>query len=186
VLPEFVKACGFASAKAAGYEADDFLAAAVAREERRCGTCIVASGDRDSFQLASKHTIILQAVRAGEMARIGPAEVRSRYGFEPEQVADFIALRGDPSDRIPGAPGVGPVTAAALIARSGSLENLLAAGRFSAQADQLRLYKSIATMDRSAPLPPLRDQKPSWRKAARLACDWDLKKLAQRLEALAS
>jgi DNA polymerase-1 len=184
VLPGFVAACGFASAKAAGYEADDFLAAAVAREERRGGTCIVASGDRDSFQLASKQTTILQPVRAGEIARIGPAEVRSRYGIEPKQVPDFIALRGDSSDRIPGARGVGPVGAAALIARYGTLEKLLAAGRFSAQKDQLRLYKSIATMDKSAPLPPLRNQKPTWRKAAKLARGWELNKLAERLEAL--
>ena len=62
VLPEFVTACGFASAKAAGYEADDFLAAAVAREERRGGSTIVATGDRDAYQFASETTTILQPV----------------------------------------------------------------------------------------------------------------------------
>ena len=108
ILPEFVAACGFAAAKAPGYEADDFLAAAVAEEERRGGTAVVASGDRDAFQLASDKTAILQPVRAGEMARIGPAEVRERYGVDPKQVPEFIALRGDPSDKIPGARGVGP------------------------------------------------------------------------------
>src|SRR6266545_2246875 len=75
-LPELVAACGFANAKAAGYEADDFLAAAVAAEERRGGTVLVASGDRDTFQLASDSTTILYPVRAGEVARIGPAQVR--------------------------------------------------------------------------------------------------------------
>ena len=95
VLPQFVEACGFAFAKGAGYEADDFLAAAVAQEERRGGTAVVASGDRDAFQLASDRTVILQPVRAGEMARIGPAEVRERYGVEPKQVPEFIALRGE-------------------------------------------------------------------------------------------
>jgi DNA polymerase-1 len=108
ILPRFVTACGFAYAKAPGYEADDFLAAAVAGEERRNGTAILASGDRDAFQLASDLTTILQPVRAAEMARIGPAEVRERYGVEPSQVPDFIALRGDPSDKLPGAKGVGP------------------------------------------------------------------------------
>ena len=103
VLPQFVEACGFAVAKAPGYEADDFLAAAVAQEERQGGTVVLASGDRDAFQLASDRTVILHPVRAGEMARIGPAEVRERYGVEPKQVPDFIALRGDPSDKIPGA-----------------------------------------------------------------------------------
>ncbi len=185
ILPKFVAACGFASAKAPGYEADDFLAAAVAREERLGGTCIVASGDRDSYQLASKRTTIVQPIRAGELARIGPAEVRERYGVDPKQVPDFIALRGDSSDRIPGAAGVGAVGAASLLERYGTLKKMLAAGRFAAQKDKLLLYKSIATMNKTAPLPPLRNQKPSWDKAAKLARSWNLKKLAERLEALA-
>src|SRR5271168_4383715 len=126
VLPQFVTACGFAAAKAPGYEADDLLAAAVAQEERRGGAAVVASGDRDTFQLASERTVILQPVRAGEMARIGPAEVRQRYGVDPGQVPDFIALRGDPSDKIPGAPGIGPKTAAELLRAHGSLEAVLA------------------------------------------------------------
>ena len=84
LLPEFVAACGFANAKAAGYEADDFLAAAVAAEERRGGTALVASGDRDTFQLASGKTTILYPVRAGELARIGPAEVRAAIRRRPE------------------------------------------------------------------------------------------------------
>jgi exodeoxyribonuclease-3 len=103
VLPEFVAACGFANAKAPGFEADDFLAAAVAAEERGDGSALVASGDRDSFQLASPSTTILYPMRAGEIARIGPDEVRQRYGVDPKQVPDFIALRGDPSDKLPGA-----------------------------------------------------------------------------------
>lgn len=185
ILPKFVASCGFASAKAPGYEADDFLAAAVAREERLGGTCIVASGDRDTYQLASTRTTIVQPIRAGELARIGPAEVRERYGVDPEQVPDFIALRGDSSDRIPGAAGVGAVGAASLLERYGTLKKMLAAGRFAAQREKLLLYKSLATMDKSAPLPPLRNQKPSWDKAAELARSWNLKKLAERLAALA-
>jgi len=122
----------------------------------------VASGDRDAFQLASATTTILQPVRAGEMARIGPDEVRERYGVDPKQVPDFIALRGDPSDRIPGVAGVGAKGAANLLRRYGSLETALAEGRFAAEAEKLRLYRSIATMDASAPLPPLEDQTPTW------------------------
>jgi DNA polymerase-1 len=185
VLPELVAACGFANAKAPGYEADDFLAAAVAHEERRGGTAIVASGDRDAFQLASATTTIVHPVRAGEMARIGPAEVIERYAVEPRQVPDFIALRGDPSDKLPGARGVGPKTAASLLRRYGSLENAIAEGRFAAQADALRLYRRIATMDASAPLPPLRDQVPTWAQASALARDWGLDRLADRLADLA-
>jgi DNA polymerase I len=184
VLPQFVAACGFAYAKAPGFEADDFLAAAVAQEERRGGTAIVASGDRDAFQLASDRTTILQPVRAGEMARIGPAEVRERYGVEPKQVPDFIAIRGDPSDKIPGLPGVGPKGAASLLRRYGSLEAALAQGSFAAQAEQLRLYRSIATMDASAPLASLDDQTPTWGIAAALAREWELNQLADRLAAI--
>jgi DNA polymerase-1 len=184
-LPQFVAACGFANAKAPGYEADDFLAAAVAKEEKRGGTAVVASGDRDTFQLASERTTILHPVRAGEMARIGPAEVRERYGVDPQQVPDFIALRGDPSDKLPGAKGVGAVGAATLLRSYGSLEKALAAGRFPAQAQDLRLFLSIATMDASAPIPPLRNQQPTWGKAAVLARDWELNALGERLEGLA-
>ena len=71
-------------------------------------------------------TTILQPVRAGQMARIGPAEVRERYGVEPEQVPDFIALRGDPSDKLPGAKGIGPKSAASLLRKYGTLEEALA------------------------------------------------------------
>ena len=140
IIPKFVAACGFANAKKAGYEADDFLAAAVAAEERRGGTALVASGDRDTFQLASERTTILYPIRGGGVERIGPAEVSQRYGVEPAQVPDFIALRGDPSDKPPGAPGVGANGATALLRQYGSLAAILKAGRFAKQAEDLRLY----------------------------------------------
>jgi DNA polymerase I len=184
LLPKFVAACGFQNAKAPGFEADDFLAAAAAAEEKRGGTVLIASGDRDTFQLASDRTTILYPVRAGEMARIDPAAVRARYGVDPGQVPDFIALRGDPSDKLPGAPGVGATGAATLLQRYGTLEAALAAGRFHAHAENLRLFRSIATMNRRAPLPSLRSQKPTWHKAAALAQEWELNQLAGRLEEL--
>ncbi len=185
LLPAFVAACGFANAKAAGYEADDFLAAAAAAGQRRGGTVLVASGDRDTFQLASERVTILYPVRAGVIERVGPAEVRQRYGVDPKQVPDFIALRGDPSDKLPGAPGIGAAGAAALLRKYGTLEKLLKAGRFPAQAERLRLFRSIATMDPKAPLPPLGRQEPTWLRAAELAREWDLKQLATRLEKVA-
>jgi DNA polymerase-1 len=156
----------------------------VASEERRGGTAIVASGDRDSYQLASGRTIIVAPVKAGVMARIGPAEVKEKYGVDPKQVPDFIALRGDPSDKIPGAKGVGPWTAASLLGRYGSLENALADGRFAAEAEDLRLYRRLATMDATSPLPPLPDQVPDWAGAAALAATWGLKALAERFQGL--
>lgn len=185
VLPQWVAACGFAYAKAPGYEADDFLAAAVAEEEKRGGAAIVASGDRDAFQLASARTTILQPIKAGEMARIGPAEVRERYGVEPRQVPDFIALRGDPSDRLPGARGVGPKGAAALLRKYATLEDAFADGQLASQAEALRLYRHIATMDPTAPLPPLDDQRPTWARVAALTREWGLNRLAVRLDELA-
>ena len=184
LIPDFVAACGFQNAKAAGFEADDFLASAAYKEEKRGGTVLIASGDRDAFQLASDRTTILYPVRGQGMARIGPAEVRARYGVDPARVPDFIALRGDPSDKIPGAPGVGAAGAATLLNRYGSLDAALKAGRFPAQAKSLRLYRSIATMDRKAVLKLPRDQKPTWNKAAALARGWDLKQLAARLAEL--
>src|SRR4051794_2030519 len=82
-------------------------AAGVAAEGRGGGTVLVASGARDTFQLASQATKILYPGRAGEVARMGPAEVRTRYGVDPGQVPDFIAVRGDPSDKLPGVAGMG-------------------------------------------------------------------------------
>src|SRR4051794_19198423 len=179
-LPELVEAFGFVAAKAPGYEADDFLAAAVAHGK---GPVLVATSDRDAFQLVSERVTILQPVKGvSELTRVGPAEVRARYGVEPEQVPDFIALRGDSSDRIPGAPGVGPKKAAEVLRQYGTLEAALAAGRFAPNADDLRLYRRIATMDAGAPIPDLADQEPTWERALQKARELGLNALAKRLE----
>ena len=187
LMVQIVGAMGFANAKGGGYEADDFLGAAVASEEARGGEALVATSDRDLFQLASERTTILQPVRGvSELARIGPPEVQERYGVEPARVPDFIALRGDPSDKLPGAAGVGPKKAADVLRAHGTLEDALAAGRFSAEAEDLRLYRRIATVDASAPLPPLDDQIPTWAEASALAREWGLNGLADRLAKLAA
>jgi DNA polymerase-1 len=185
VLPEFMTAFGITNGKAAGFEADDFLATAVAMEEKRGGTALVASGDRDAFQLASDKTTILHPRKAGEIARVDPAGVRTWYGIDPKQVPDFIALRGDPSDKIPGAKGVGEKTAASLLQRYATLEDMLADGKFPTQADDLRLYKRIATMVTDAPLGKIPDMTPTWDKASALAKKWELNTLSERLAVLA-
>jgi len=182
LMPAFVEEFGFVSAKHGGYEADDFLAASVARWP---GPVVVASNDRDTFQLVSERVSVLQPVRGGGFARVGLDEVRSRYGVEPEQVPDFIALRGDPSDRIPGAPGVGPKSAASVLHEYGTLEAALAAGRFSPIADDLRLYRRVAAMDADAPLPALHDTPPDWARAATAAGELGLGALSRRLGELA-
>jgi DNA polymerase-1 len=187
MLPELVEAFGFRTARAAGYEADDFLGACAAAEEKRRGTCLVVTSDRDAYQLVSERTTILKPVRGvSELARVGPAEVLEAYGVLPDQVPDFIALRGDPSDKIPGAKGVGPKTAAAVLKQHGSLEAALAVGRFPTQAEDLRLYRRIATFDASAPLPSLSDQTPTWAEASSLAREWGMNALAERLAERAS
>jgi DNA polymerase-1 len=108
--------------------------------------------------------------------------VRERYGVDPQQVPDFIALRGDPSDRIPGARGIGPKRAAELLGQYGSLEAMLEAGRLGAEAEALRLFRSMATLDRTAPLPPLPDVDPDWRAAAAHVRELGLEGLAKRFE----
>jgi DNA polymerase-1 len=183
LLPRLVESTGLRCAKAPGYEADDFLAAAVASEEAAGGLALVATSDRDAFQLVSPRTTVLQPVRGGgPPARIGPDEVLARYGVCPEQVPDFIALRGDPSDRIPGARGIGEKRAAELLRAHGTLEALLADGRFAAEADDLRLYRHVATMDRGAPIPPLPDTEPDWRAGATFAEELGLPGVARRFE----
>jgi 5'-3' exonuclease, C-terminal SAM fold len=92
----------------------------------------------------AKSTTILYPVRAGEVVRIGPDQVCERYGVDPKQVPDFIALRGDPSDKIPGALGAGPQRAGQLVRRYETLDGVLAAGLFPMQAGALRLYRAIA------------------------------------------
>ncbi len=186
LLPQLIEACGFMVGKGAGFEADDFLATAVAMETKAGGTVLVASGDRDSFQLASDSVTILYPVKMGDMARIGPAEVRERYDVEPGQVPDFIALRGDPSDKIPGARGVGEKTAASLLKRYPDIEAMLADNRFPGQEEALRLYRRIATMVATAPLGKIPDMVPTWDKAAALTREWELRALTERLEALAA
>jgi len=179
MMPALTESYGFQVGKAGGYEADDFLAAAARAWP---GPVVVATSDRDAFQLVSERVTILQPVKGvSELARIGPAEVRERYGVEPEQVPDFIALRGDPSDKIPGAPGVGPKKAADVLKQHGSLAQALADGRFSQIAEELLLYRDIATMDAEAPLPKLTPTPPDWARAADHARELGLGSLEKRL-----
>lgn len=161
--PELVTAFGFAAAKAGGYEADDLLAAGAHGEQAAGGTALVVTSDRDAYQLVTDRVTVL-APRSGAYApdRIGPAEVVERYGVRPDQVPDFIALRGDPSDKLPGARGIGAKAAAALLCRYERLEAIVEHAEVlrPRQAEAVRdpllgTFKRIATMDDGAPaLPP--------------------------------
>ena len=183
ILPRLTEKLGFFVGKAPGYEADDFLAAAA---KTWPGDVLVATSDRDAYQLVSDRVTILAPVRGvSEIARIGPAEVRERYGVDPEQVPDLIALRGDPSDKLPGARGVGPKKAAEILGQYRTLEDVLADGRFGAEAEDLRLFRRIAQMDASAPLPPLKHQTPNWAEASSFLRELGLGGAADRLASLA-
>jgi len=183
ILPRACNALGFLVGKRAGYEADDFLAAAA---QSWPGDVLVATSDRDAFQLVSERVTILQPIKGvSEIARIDPAGVRERYAVDPEQVPDLIALRGDPSDKLPGARGIGPKKAAEILAQHRTLEDVLASGRFAAEAEDLRLYRRIAQMDASAPLPPLHAHSPTWAEASSFFAELGLDALARRVGALA-
>jgi DNA polymerase I len=156
-IPEMAEAFGFAAAKVVPYEADDLLASAVAQEEARGGGALVFSSDRDTYQLVSDVTATLHPRPRGALERVDRAGVRERYGIEPEQVPDLIALRGDPSDNIPGARGIGQKTAAELLRRYGDLEGVISHAaeltprqRLAVEgaADELRRYLDVATMRR--------------------------------------
>ena len=181
-LPALVAAAGFANAKQAGYEADDFLAAAAHAETARGGTSVLVTSDRDAYQLVSDVVTVVRPLKGVfEVERVGVAEVRERYGIDPSQVPDFIALRGDPSDRIPGARGIGPKKAAVILTEHTTLDRALAAGLLAGEASALRDYQRVATMRADAPIPACPDVTVDWASAAGLVDSWGLAALARRL-----
>ena len=188
-LPALVTAFGFANASGAGYEADDFLAAG-ARIEREAGaSALVLTSDRDAYQLVTAGVTVLAPQTGGRPPlRIGPDDVIARYGVHPEQVPDFIALRGDPSDGIAGARGIGAKTAAGLLERYGTLDEVIAhrdqlsTRQNEALADPLLgLYRRVATMDAAAPLTRPLDASLDRDGAQAFAADIGANRLAERL-----
>jgi DNA polymerase-1 len=146
--PSLYEALGWYTATSPELEADDLLGSYAAVEAEAGGDALILTGDRDMFQCAGERVTVLY-VRTGQKgaAAIDAAAVEERYGIPPALVPDFIALRGDPSDGIPGAKGVGEKTAASLLRRYGSLEGALT-GRLAASAGELRAFKEMATLRR--------------------------------------
>ncbi|MBA2504489.1 MAG: hypothetical protein H0V29_00930 [Thermoleophilaceae bacterium] len=142
--PAFFGAFGWTSEATDTHEADDLLGSYTLVEEKAGGTVRLLTGDRDMFQCASKQTKVLY-VKPGGPEVMGPAEVKKRYGVTPAQVPDFIALRGDPSDGIPGAKGIGEKTAAELLRKHGTLERAIADGGPKI-TEHLLDYKEMATL----------------------------------------
>lgn len=109
-----------------GFEADDIIATLATQAEAAGFDVLIVTGDRDSFQLVSEHTTVLYPTKGvSELTRFTPEKVQEKYGLTPEQYPDFAALRGDPSDNLPGIPGVGEKTATKWISQFGSFAELV-------------------------------------------------------------
>ncbi len=189
---EFFAAFGWTVATSEDLEADDLLGTYAQREAEGGGHALLLTGDRDMYQCAGEGVTVLYVRTGGKGAEeVGPEEVRERYGIPPELVPDFIALRGDPSDGLPGAKGVGPKTAAELLRREGSLEAVLDAAirerRPKLRAaliearDDLVAFKDIATL-RDAGVEPPPDRETDWAGAAAAARERGMNRLGDRLE----
>ena len=142
----------------AGYEADDIIATLATRWEQAGAEVVIVSGDKDLMQVVSDRVTMLDTMQD---KRIGPAEVHAKFGVEPGRVVEVQALMGDPTDNIPGVPGVGEKTAIKLIAEWNDLDSVLENGaaikgklgeRVREHADLARLSKTLATLDRDVPL----------------------------------
>lgn len=126
LLPDLCRKFDFGVGKEAGFEADDLMAAAALKEVAAGGTALLLTTDKDSYQLVSDSITVISPQRGTrELARIGPKQVVERMGVLPEQIPDFKALAGDPSDKIPGIKGCGPKSAAALLLQHGTLEGVV-------------------------------------------------------------
>ena len=187
--PALYEALGWKVLDHSGLEADDLMHSLALAEERAGGKALIFTGDRDMFQCATENVhILMQQARKG-FTEMGPEEVREWYGIGPEQVPDFIALRGDPSDGLPGAKGIGAKTAADILQRKGDLEHaILGAIRekpsvrraLIEQADELRSFKEIATLV-EVELDAVEDRETDWASGAKAAAELGMNRLAERL-----
>jgi DNA polymerase-1 len=190
-LPELIAATGLPAFGAAGFEADDVLATLA----RQVPEPTIVSGDRDVLQLARGACRVLYVARGVEAARLDEAAVKARFGVPPARLPDYVALVGDPSDNLPGVPGVGARTAARLVGRFGGVRELLARldevepprlrERLRAHADRLPLWLELARLRDDVPLPP----GPRWAPLdvdalGRLFVALEFESLLPRLEAL--
>jgi len=198
--PRLLEALGWGVPTSAELEADDVMYSFARAESERGGRALLLTADRDLYGAVDERVAVLElGKRGGEHVEIGPEQVRERYGVEPRQVPDFIALRGDPSDGLPGAPGIGAKTAAELLRVHGSLEALLDAAHSEdgrglrprvvsalLENEQLLLaFKEIARLQRVEAEPP-EDSAPDFETGASVTRQLGMRRLAARLEQLAS
>jgi 5'-3' exonuclease len=206
LAPKLLTSLGWTVSDSSDLEADDVMFSFAAVETEAGGRALLLTGDRDLFQAVGERAAILELRKDGKPMEVGPQQVRERYGIEPELVPDFIALRGDPSDGLPGAPGIGAKTAAELLARHGSLEDALRAVGWSEDgvaplgvtperpriaaalrenAELLLAFKRIATLVRiDVQRPPNRPT--DLAAGAAMARELGMNRLATRLEGMAT
>jgi DNA polymerase I len=157
-----VEAFGYRNLEFEGWEADDVIATLATRaEEAEIKTCVVST-DRDAFQLCSEYVCLMMTPRGvADVHVYTPERVEARYGIRPDQIPDFIGLKGDPSDNIEGIPGIGDKTAGQLVAQYASVEGViehvdeLSPARrknISEHAEQALRSKELATMRRDLEL----------------------------------
>jgi 5'-3' exonuclease len=196
--PRLLEGLGWQVPTSEDLEADDVMFSFARAESRGGGRALLLTADRDLYGAVDDHVAVLELGKAGQPpVEIGPEQVRERYGVDPEQVPDFIALRGDPSDGLPGAPGIGAKTAAQLLRDHGSLEALLAAAEsedtgglrpriasaLKENAQLLRDFKHIATLQ-TIPVDPPSENATDFAGGAEIAEELGMRRLSARLRAL--
>ncbi len=188
--PGFLEQFGWQCMGSDALEADDLLGSLAEVEAAAGGETLIVTGDRDMYQCVGDQVKVL-FLKAGTTGfeEVDADEVQKRYGIPPSLVPDFIALRGDPSDGLPGAPGIGPKTAADLLSRYGSLEASLQPAvterpkiraALTDAPDQLRAFKDIATL-RIVELDRPPDRTTDLDSGAQAARSYGLNRLAERL-----
>ncbi len=159
---EICEALGIPIYAKEGFEADDLLGALAKQASARGIDTIIVTGDTDTFQLIDPHTQVQMFLRLGEPVLYDQAKIQERYGLEPRQLIDLKALRGDPSDNIPGVGGIGEKTATRLVQQYGSVEGILAhlddldartRAKLQEAQEQLLLNRQLVAIDRDAPAP---------------------------------
>ncbi len=197
LAPQLLGSLGWIVSVSDELEADDVMYSFALAESAAAGRSLLLSGDRDMFQVVGADVAVLELSKTGAPTEIGPAQVRERYGIGPELVPDFIALRGDPSDGLPGAPGIGAKTARDLLVRHGSLDGAIDAVQRSVtaerpriatalreHADQLRDFKRIATLVETEVERPT-DRRTDFERGSQVAQELGMRRLSERLRALA-
>jgi DNA polymerase-1 len=188
--PALYEALGWTVLGHDSLEADDLMGSFAALETEHGGKTLILTADRDMFQCASESvTILLQKARQQGPDEVGPDQVREIYGIDPAQVPDFIALRGDPSDGLPGAKGIGAKTAADLLRRKGDLDHVILGAiretpsvrkALIEQAEQLRTFKDIATL-RTVALERPEDRPTDYAGGSKAAEEIGMARLSKRL-----